>query len=68
MGHGVGIEIDEVPFLARGSRTALGAGTAIAVEPKLACRGRGMVRIEDVLVGGRRAAPIKLPGRDRFAL
>ncbi|HDS17098.1 MAG TPA: aminopeptidase P family protein [Proteobacteria bacterium] len=35
VGHGVGLEVDEFPFLARGNRMLLEEGMVVALEPKL---------------------------------
>lgn len=35
VGHGLGLEVDEFPFIARGSRLPLTAGMVVALEPKL---------------------------------
>jgi Xaa-Pro dipeptidase len=48
IGHGVGIEIDEYPFLARGfTEMALETGMVFAFEPKLVFPGVGAVGIEN---------------------
>ncbi len=47
VGHGLGIEIDEYPFLAKGNKMPLLPGMVIAIEPKLAIPGLGMIGIED---------------------
>jgi len=48
VGHGVGIEIDEYPFIARGfNDTLLEAGMVFAFEPKLVFPGVGAVGIEN---------------------
>ena len=47
IGHGIGLEINEPPFLARGLDAPLEAGNVIAVEPKLAFAGIGAVGIEN---------------------
>lgn len=47
LGHGVGIEIDEYPFLAKDNPMVLAPGMVVAVEPKLIFPGRGLVGIED---------------------
>jgi Xaa-Pro dipeptidase len=48
VGHGVGIEIDEYPFLARGfSDMALETGMVFAFEPKLVFPGIGAVGVEN---------------------
>jgi Xaa-Pro aminopeptidase len=50
VGHGVGLELDEFPFLAQGQRFALGENMVIALEPKLIFPGRGVVGIENTHV------------------
>jgi Xaa-Pro dipeptidase len=48
IGHGIGVEIDEYPFLARGfSEMVMEPGMAFAFEPKLVFPGVGAVGIED---------------------
>jgi Xaa-Pro aminopeptidase len=47
IGHGIGLEINEPPFLARGLDAPLQAGNVIAVEPKLTFAGIGAVGIEN---------------------
>lgn len=47
IGHGVGLELDEFPFLAEGQRTPLAENMVIAVEPKLIFPGKGVVGIEN---------------------
>jgi len=47
VGHGVGLELDDLPVLASGVGTELQPGMTIAVEPKLFFPGRGGVGIED---------------------
>ncbi|MGB3210118.1 MAG: Xaa-Pro peptidase family protein [Desulforhopalus sp.] len=46
-GHGVGLELDEFPFIAKGQRLALETGMTIALEPKTIFPGRGVVGIEN---------------------
>jgi Xaa-Pro dipeptidase len=50
VGHGVGLECDEVPVLAQGAATPLEAGMTIAVEPKIVLPGIGAVGIEDTFL------------------
>lgn len=52
LGHGVGLDIHEVPFLGATSTGILSVGTPITVEPGVYLPGRGGVRIEDTLVVG----------------
>jgi Xaa-Pro dipeptidase len=47
VGHGVGLELDELPVLARGFKEPLQAGQTIAVEPKFVVPGKGAVGIEN---------------------
>lgn len=47
MGHGLGLELDEPPFLARGSTTLLEEGMVVAVEPKMLFPGRGALGVEN---------------------
>ncbi|MDY6824790.1 MAG: Xaa-Pro peptidase family protein [Thermodesulfobacteriota bacterium] len=47
VGHGVGLELDEYPVLAKGQPLALEAGMVVALEPKLIFPGRGVVGIEN---------------------
>jgi Xaa-Pro dipeptidase len=47
VGHGVGLELDEVPFLAKGQTLALAPGMTLAMEPKLILPNRGVVGIEN---------------------
>jgi Xaa-Pro aminopeptidase len=46
-GHGVGLELDEFPFIAKGQQLKLAAGMVIALEPKTIFPGRGVVGIEN---------------------
>ena len=46
-GHGVGLELDEFPFLAKGQKLKLEENMIIALEPKLIIPGKGVVGIEN---------------------
>ena len=50
LGHGVGLQIDEMPVLAEGFDEPLVAGMVVALEPKKGIAGVGMVGIEDTFV------------------
>lgn len=50
VGHGVGLELDEFPFIARNQELRLKAGMTIALEPKLIFPGIGVVGIENTHV------------------
>lgn len=54
VGHGIGLELDELPVIAPGIETPLQAGMIIAVEPKFIFPGEGTVGIEDTFVVGNR--------------
>jgi Xaa-Pro aminopeptidase len=48
LGHGVGMEIDELPILAPGFDEPLVEGNVVAIEPKFVFPGRGAVGIENM--------------------
>jgi len=50
VGHGIGLELDEYPFLAKGQELELEEGMTIALEPKLIFPGKGVVGIENTHV------------------
>jgi Xaa-Pro aminopeptidase len=47
LGHGIGLELDELPVLAPGFDAPLEAGQTVAVEPKFVFPGEGAVGIEN---------------------
>ena len=47
IGHGIGLEIDELPLLARGVKAPLEPGMVFALEPKVVYPGLGAVGIEN---------------------
>ena len=49
-GHGIGLELDEFPFLAKGQKMKLEKGMIIALEPKAILPGKGVVGIENTHV------------------
>ena len=46
-GHGIGLELDEYPFIAKGQKLRLAEGMIIALEPKTIFPGLGVVGIEN---------------------
>lgn len=50
VGHGIGLEVDEFPFLAAGQKLKLKEGMTIALEPKLIIPDQGVVGIENTHV------------------
>jgi Xaa-Pro aminopeptidase len=58
MGHGIGLDVHERPFLSEEDQTALEAGMTFTDEPSIIWQGRVAVRIENIVVceesGGRR--------------
>lgn len=47
IGHGIGIEVDEFPFVAKGAPTVLAPGMVFALEPKFVFPGEGAVGLEN---------------------
>jgi len=62
VGHGVGLELDEMPVLAQGFNQPLVAGQAIAIEPKFVFPGLGSIGIENSFAvtehGGEKLTPL----------
>lgn len=50
IGHGVGLELNELPTLSKGAQEVLAPGMTIAVEPKFVFPGEGAIGIEDTFV------------------
>ena len=50
LGHGVGLLVHEDPRLAQDSRSTLGVGNVVTVEPGIYLPGLGGIRIEDLVV------------------
>ena len=47
VGHGVGLELDEPPLIARDRREKLEPGMVFALEPKVALPGLGVIGVEN---------------------
>ena len=65
LGHGVGMEIDELPILAPGFDEPLVEGNVVAIEPKFVFPGRGAVGIENMYARHRIRATRRSPPRPR---
>jgi Xaa-Pro aminopeptidase len=52
LGHGIGIDVHEPPFLAKGDTTTLEANMCFTVEPSIWVSGKCFTRVEDVVVVG----------------
>lgn len=52
LGHGIGIDVHEPPFLANGDQTVLEAGMCFTVEPSIWVPEKCFTRVEDVVVVG----------------
>ncbi len=50
VGHGLGLELDELPVIGRKSQIVLREGMVIAIEPKFIIPGEGLAGIENVFV------------------
>jgi Xaa-Pro dipeptidase len=61
VGHCIGLELNEPPYLARGYAQPLEAGNVVAIEPKLAFAGVGAVGVENSYLV-RDDGPVQLTG------
>jgi len=70
LGHGVGLEIHERPFLVpNGDAAPLQTGMCVTIEPGIYLPGQGGVRIEDtVVVGSTGAEPLTQSSRELVAV
>ena len=63
VGHGIGLEINDPPFIAKRDETPLQEGMTFALEPKLVLEGEAAIGIEDTVVvthdGIRRLTPLR---------
>jgi Xaa-Pro aminopeptidase len=50
LGHGIGLDVHEAPYLVAGSAALLDPGVAFSVEPGIYLNGLGGVRIEDIVI------------------
>lgn len=64
--HGIGLELNEVPFLAMGHRYPLEAGMTFALEPKIVFPGEGAVGIENTVLVTETGCEILTPASQEF--
>jgi len=69
LGHGIGMEEHEAPYLVAGNDTPLRPGMAFSIEPGVYAAGRWGARVEDIVVCGE-DGPIVLneAGRDLYVV
>jgi len=58
LGHGVGLEVHERPFVGKKSREVLEEGMVITIEPGIYLPGKGGVRVEDMVLVRRSGAEL----------
>jgi Xaa-Pro aminopeptidase len=69
LGHGLGLEVHEMPRLGRGEQTVLQEGMVLTVEPGVYLEGLGGIRIEDdVVVTAKGSADLTSASRDFLEL
>jgi Xaa-Pro dipeptidase len=61
VGHGIGLELNEIPFLAQGHSYPLEEGMTFALEPKIVFPGEGAVGLENTVAVTRDAYEILTP-------
>jgi Xaa-Pro aminopeptidase len=64
--HGIGLELNELPFIAQGQSYALEEGMTFAVEPKIVFPGKGSVGIENTVVVTRDGCEILTPASQKI--
>ena len=62
-GHGVGMDIHEMPRLARGEKARLQTGHVVTVEPGVYLHGLGGIRVEDTILVGPAGPEVLTPAR-----
>lgn len=69
LGHGLGLEVDEFPFIAKGQQLVLREGMTFAFEPKWVIPGTGVAGFENTyVVTARGAEPLNVTSEDLVVL
>jgi Xaa-Pro dipeptidase len=66
IGHGIGLEIDELPFIAEGHDYPLDEGTTFALEPKMVFLEKGAVGIENTFCVGEKGVAKLTPAEEEL--
>ncbi|MDI7262183.1 MAG: M24 family metallopeptidase, partial [Thermodesulfobacteriota bacterium] len=67
IGHGIGLELNELPFIAQGQSYPLEEGMTFAVEPKIVFPGEGAVGLENTVAVTKNGYEILTPvGQEIF--
>ncbi|HUL36679.1 MAG TPA: Xaa-Pro peptidase family protein [Thermodesulfobacteriota bacterium] len=61
VGHGIGLELNELPFIAQGQSYPLEEGMTFAVEPKIVFPGEGSAGVENTVVVTEKGCEILTP-------
>jgi Xaa-Pro dipeptidase len=61
IGHGIGLELNEIPFIGQGQSYPLEEGMTFAVEPKIVFPGEGSVGVENTVMVTRDGCEILTP-------
>ena len=66
IGHGIGLELNELPFIAQGQSYPLEEGMTFAVEPKIVFPGEGSAGIENTVVVTEKGCEILTPVSEKI--
>jgi Xaa-Pro aminopeptidase len=66
IGHGIGLELNELPFIAQGQSYPLEEGMTFAIEPKIVFPGEGSVGLENTVLVTERGYEILTPAEQEI--